>query len=90
MPGFGPAAEALFLREKDPKPVKPCLPIWDGTDANLRKADQLATLRQGLPIDSSVRPGGQPAGVGQEENGCLRGLLWMMREEITDKWFYRS
>jgi hypothetical protein len=29
----------------------------------LRRADQLAALRQGLPIDKSVRPNGRTAGV---------------------------
>jgi len=33
MPGFGPAAEVLFFREKDPKPLTPSPASADGTDA---------------------------------------------------------
>jgi len=66
-PGFGPAAEALFFREKDPKPLTPRLASLNVTNANVRRADQLATLRQGPLGDKSVRPRGQPkAPIGQE------------------------
>jgi hypothetical protein len=36
---------------------------WDGTDASLGRADQLAALKQGLPDDQSARPWGLSAGV---------------------------
>jgi hypothetical protein len=64
MPGFALANEVLFFREKDPKPLTPSQASSDGTDATLRKADQLASLKQGLPNDQSVRPLGLSAGVG--------------------------
>jgi len=64
MPGFGPADEVLFFREKDPKPLTPKLAISDRADVKLWRADQLAELRQGLPVDEGVRPRGQSAGVG--------------------------
>ncbi len=66
LPGFAPAGEALLFRQKDPKPLTPSLAIFNGTDANFRRADQLALLKQGLPIDKSVQPLGQPAGVANE------------------------
>ena len=57
MPGFVPADEDLFFREKDPKPLTPCSVISDWTDANFGRADQLAEsilsyvegLKQGPP-----------------------------------------
>jgi hypothetical protein len=63
MPGFVPAAEILFFRKKDPKPMTPRQASWDGTDASLGRADQLAALKQGLPDDQSARPWGLSAGV---------------------------
>ena len=65
MPGFGPAAEVLFIRQKDPKPLTPRPVSSEGTDASHRRAGQLAALKQGPPSDVSVRPGGRAAGVGQ-------------------------
>jgi hypothetical protein len=65
MPGFAPAAEILFFREKDPKPMTPRQAISHRTDANLLGASQLAALKQGPRHDTSVRPEGYPAGVGQ-------------------------
>jgi len=67
MPGFGPAAEVLLFRQKDPKPLTPRQAASDWLDANQRKADQLALLRQGPPAHESVHPWGRAAGVGQEE-----------------------
>jgi len=71
LPVFAPAGEALFLREKGPKPVTPHLASWEGTDASLRRADQLAEpvlrflegLKQGPPGHKSILPLGQTAGV---------------------------
>ena len=71
MPGFAPAGEALFFREKAPKPVTPRLATFEWADANLRKAGQLAEpvlslgegLKQGPPPHESVPPLGQTAGV---------------------------
>ena len=53
---------ALLFRQKDPKPVTPRQASSNGTDASLRRADQLAELvlslieglKQGLPDDQSV------------------------------------
>ena len=64
LPGFAPAGEALLFRQKAPKPVTPRLALLEGTDASLRRADQLAPLKQGPPPDKSVPPVGQTAGVG--------------------------
>ena len=75
MPGFGPAAELVAWRvpkgatfvveQKDPKPLTPRPVSSEWTDANPRRAGQLAALKQGPPSDVSVRPGGRAAGVGQ-------------------------
>jgi hypothetical protein len=67
MPGFGPAAEILFFREKDPKPFPPRSATFNRADASPRRADQLAGLRQGPQIFLSVSPVGRPAGGGQVE-----------------------
>ncbi len=64
MPGFGPAAEVILFRQKDPKPLTPRLARSDGNDADLGRADQLATLKQGPPA-KGVLPLGQTAGVGR-------------------------
>ena len=47
--------------------MTPSLATSDRADVILRRAAQLATLGQGLPVDESVRPRGQEAGVGQRE-----------------------
>jgi len=63
LPGFAPAGEALLFRQKAPKPLTPRLVSLERTDASLRRADQLAPLKQGPPADESVPPLGQTAGV---------------------------
>ena len=65
-PGFGPAAEVLLFRQKDPKPLTPCSADEEGADARVR-ANQLAGLRQGPPDIQSVRPRDRTAGVGIRE-----------------------
>jgi len=73
MPGFGPAAELVLVRQKDPKPLTPRPVTSEWTDANPRRAGQLAALKQGPPSDESVRPEGRAAGVGQNwRNRVLR------------------
>ena len=62
MPGFGPAAEVLFFREKDPKPCSPRSSTLHCADAGLQWAAQLARLKQGPPDDWSVSPIGRPEG----------------------------
>ena len=74
IPGFGPATEVLFLREKDPKPLAPRQASLDGSDANLRRADQLAALKQGLLNAQSVRPLSLSAGVGQGKERKFSGF----------------
>ncbi len=64
MPGFGPAAEVLFFREKDPKPLTPRPASLNETDARFGRADQLAALRQGPPVYEGVLTEGRAAGVG--------------------------
>ena len=67
MPGFVPAADPLLFRQKWPKPLSPRPATLDGMDANLGRADQLATLRQGPPGGTSVHPEARTAGVGNWE-----------------------
>ena len=57
MPGFGPTAKALLLRQKDPKPMTPSSTPFDWADAGNGRADQLTEpvlslvegLKQGPP-----------------------------------------
>ena len=56
-----------MFRQKAPKPVTPRLASLERMDASLRRANQLAALRQGPPADESVPPWGQTAGVGPWE-----------------------
>ncbi len=44
-------------------PVTPSLATSQRADARLRRAAQLAVLGQGLPVNKSIRPRGQAAGV---------------------------
>ncbi len=67
MPGFGPAADPLLFRQKWTKPLTPRPVSSEWTDANHKKAGQLAALKQGPQSDVSVRPGERAAGVGQGE-----------------------
>jgi hypothetical protein len=76
MPGVAPAGEVkefgvspssdepLLFRQKWPKPLTPRLALLEGRDANLRRAAQLAGLRQGPLNAKSAPPLGQPAGGG--------------------------
>ena len=79
IPGFGPATEVLFLREKDPKPLTPRQASLDGSDANLRSADQLAALKQGLLNAQSVRPLSLSAGVGY---GKQQEIKWIFTSHV--------
>ena len=74
MPGFGPAAEVLLVRQKDPKPLSPRPASSNVANASRGRAGQLAALRQGPPIHESVHPRGRVAGVGQEEVESIRKL----------------
>ena len=58
----------LLFRQKAPKPLTPRLASLVRTDAILRRADQLAPLKQGPPSDESVPALGQTAGVGSGTN----------------------
>ena len=60
-----PITVALFETHHATVTPRPVLSEW--TDANLRRAGQLAALKQGPPSDLSVRQGGRAAGVGQWE-----------------------
>ncbi len=62
--------------------MTPYLAASDRVDASLGRADQLAVLGQGLPVDESVRPRGQSAGGGQKEVGTPRGLGILHRLSI--------
>ena len=75
MPGFGPAAEVIFFREKDPKPFSPRSATLNRADAGPRRAAQLAGLRQGPPVNLSVSPVGRPGGGGWvEHSSTLQSL----------------
>ena len=69
MPGFGPAAEVLLFRQKDPKPLTPRPVTSEWADASHGRAGQLAALKQGQPRDEGVRPERRAAGGGQDEVG---------------------
>ena len=81
LPGFAPANEPLLFRQKSPKPVAPRPATLDGTDANLRRAGQLAELRQGPPDDLSVRPraGRKASDLGKV---CKSGSLAVVSIEV--------
>jgi len=70
LPGFGPAAEVIFFRQNDPKPLTPSLAILDHADVNHDVADQLALLRQGPKTDLSVSSFGRAEGVSKEKLGA--------------------
>jgi hypothetical protein len=78
--GASRRAQPLLWRQKDPKPLTPRLASWERRDAHLRRAGQLAPLKQGQPTDESVPPLGQPAGVGPWETN-IAGI--QMKEEGT-------
>ena len=69
--GFRPGRRGPFVSAKGPKTIDAPSGSWERTDASLRRADQLAPLKQGPPNAKSVPPLGQTAGVGEEkqENG---------------------
>ena len=74
MPGFGPAAEVLLVRQKDPKPLTPRPVTSEWADASHGRAGQLAVLKQGPPRDESVRPGVRMEGVEQCEEYGPQGI----------------
>ena len=66
--GFRPGRRGPFVPAKGPKTIDaPCLASLVRMDANLGRADQLASLKQGPPTDESVPPLSQTAGVGPWE-----------------------
>jgi len=68
MPGFGPAAEALLFRQKDPKPLTPSSAKSNRADAGdggeptryaqTRPANNLEASTHGAEQQASVREGG--------------------------------
>ena len=62
----------------------PSLVTPDRADAGLRRAAQLATLGQDLPVDESVRPRGQSAGVREKE--VERPGDWEIRSRFSERW----
>jgi len=73
--GFRPGSRCPFLSGKCPKTIDAQSASFNGTDGNLRRAGQLTEsilshiegLKQGPPVDESVLPLGQTAGVGTWE-----------------------
>lgn len=51
-----PKGATFVVEQKEPKPMAPSLASSERADTSLRRAAQLATLGQGLPVDESVRP----------------------------------
>ena len=82
LPGFAPAGEALLFRQKDPKPLTPRLASLERRDASLRRADQLAPLKQGPPADESASPIGQTTGVESMEDKHCRDSHEKARSSI--------
>ena len=71
LPGFAPAAEVLFFREKDPKPFLPgCSPSGSLTAAPNHMAVELAPLKQSSP-KSWIRSSGSAAPKGKHKKECL-------------------
>ena len=70
----GPVGHNLCVEQKDPKPLTPRPASSDETNAGHGRAGQLAVLKQGPPVDGSVRPWDRAAGAGQGKNDGLRGL----------------
>ncbi|HBP89052.1 MAG TPA: hypothetical protein DD706_15300 [Nitrospiraceae bacterium] len=80
MPGFAPAGEALLFWQKDPKPLMPHPASLNKLNANFWRADQLAALRQGPPIDGNVHSWARMAGIrkrlgGSKELWCAQTVL---------------
>jgi hypothetical protein len=65
--GFQPGSRGPFLSGKGPKTNGAQSASFNGTDANLRRAGQLAPLKQGPQADENVPPLGQTAGIGTWE-----------------------
>ncbi len=63
LPGFGPAAEPLSFRQKQPKPLTPRSASLHEMNARHGKVSQLAALKQGSPAHESVHSEGRAAGV---------------------------
>ncbi len=76
LPGFAPAVEAILFRQKGER-----------TDASLKRAAQLARLKQGPPAEESVPPLGQTAGVGAEAmtNQPYGNQRYRKREPILER-----
>jgi len=62
-PGFGPAAEALLFRQKDPKPLRPSLASFDGGGAAEGECPNSLRSNKGHQ-DKAPSPPGQSAGLG--------------------------
>ena len=99
MPVFGPAAELVAWRvpksetfvveKKDPKPLTPRPASSNETNAGHGRAGQLAVLKQGPPVDGSVRPWDRAAGAEQSGGGssgnsmCHGSFYWHdQRKEV--------
>ena len=70
MPGFGPAAEVLLVRQKDPKPLTLRPASSDKANAGHGRAGQLAVLKQGPPVvirGSPLVTGGRRQTLGEKE-----------------------
>ena len=79
LPSFAPAGEVLLFRQKDPKPLTPRPASSDKTNAVHGRAGQLAVLKQGPPVDGSVRLWDRAAGAGQRRGDPDKqtlGIFW--------------
>ena len=69
-----PRRRGPFVPAKGPKTIDAPFGLIGAEDASLRRADQLAPLKQGPPGQESVPPLGQTVGVSAEEQE--KGVSW--------------
>jgi hypothetical protein len=72
LPGFGPAAEVLLFRQKDPKAFTPSSALSYRADVIYGVADQLALLKQAPPNYLNVNTFCRAEGVGDELFGKVQ------------------
>ena len=67
LPGFGPAAEVLLVRQKDPKPSDAPSGLMRGDGRQLSEGGPTRLAQTRSARESERPPVGQPAGVGPAE-----------------------
>ncbi|MDT3778426.1 hypothetical protein PJI16_12730 [Nitrospira sp. MA-1] len=84
MPGFGPAAEVLLFRQKDPKPSDAPSGLMRGDGRQVEEGGPTHLAQTRSARESERPPVGQPAGVGPREqpqsrlrHNCRVGIVVM-------------